>query len=319
MFWVVCFLVSSPRTSCTYRTLYIHSVNRDVFVSNATRSRWSSWNCCMIEETCLWREWCPSTMVERVEQITLWSWCGSDTSWPMWLCVVLKRVTLNWEQNVLYTRAWHKWHFTWIVCAMTGRCSIWEHVGSHWRKPGKSVAGIIKKILWMMFFGNNGTEMEQRVLARLTRKQFSSWFRKNGMTCSSQDKEFVGWGIFNQDQASRLAKNRLLKNWRRNTQDLHFTPTMHTRHSSLRGQKKGYKAGRSSSVATSFPDVLQRQFLQQLVMWRLLHKLARQLKSQPVKLQFWALTGPLRIIGFLDASYGNNEDGSSQSGMTDFF
>ena len=35
-----------------------------------------------------------------------------------------------------------------------------------------------------------------------------------------------------------------------------------------------------------------------------------------MKLQFWPLTGPLRTIGFPDASYKNNEDGSSQRGMT---
>ena len=50
-----------------------------------------------------------------------------------------------------------------------------------------------------------------------------------------------------------------------------------------------------------------------------LNKLARQIKSQPVKLQFWPLTGPLRIVGFLDASYRNNEGGSSQRGMPVFF
>ena len=49
-----------------------------------------------------------------------------------------------------------------------------------------------------------------------------------------------------------------------------------------------------------------------------LNKLARQLKSQPVKLQFWPLTGPLRILGFPDVSNRNNEDGSSQRGMTQF-
>ena len=49
-----------------------------------------------------------------------------------------------------------------------------------------------------------------------------------------------------------------------------------------------------------------------------LNKLARQLKSQPVELQFWPLTGPLRILGFLNASHRNNEDGSSQRGMTVF-
>ena len=49
-----------------------------------------------------------------------------------------------------------------------------------------------------------------------------------------------------------------------------------------------------------------------------LDKLARQLKSQQVKLQFWPLTRPMRIIGFPDASYRNKEDGSSQRGMTVF-
>ena len=44
----------------------------------------------------------------------------------------------------------------------------------------------------------------------------------------------------------------------------------------------------------------------------------RQLKLQPVNLQFLQLTGPLRIIRFADASYRNNEDGSSQKDMTVF-
>ena len=47
-----------------------------------------------------------------------------------------------------------------------------------------------------------------------------------------------------------------------------------------------------------------------------LNKLARQIKSQPVTLQYWPLTGPLRILGFPDASCRDNDDGSSQRGMT---
>ena len=49
-----------------------------------------------------------------------------------------------------------------------------------------------------------------------------------------------------------------------------------------------------------------------------LNKLARQLKSQPVKLQYWPLTEPLRILGLPDASYRNIDDGSLQRGMTVF-
>ena len=46
--------------------------------------------------------------------------------------------------------------------------------------------------------------------------------------------------------------------------------------------------------------------------------LNKSAKSQPVKLQYWPLTGPLRILGFPDASYRNNDDVSSQRGVTVF-
>ena len=49
-----------------------------------------------------------------------------------------------------------------------------------------------------------------------------------------------------------------------------------------------------------------------------LNKLERQIKSQPVTRQWWPLTGPLRRLGFPDASYRNNDNGSSQRGMTVF-
>ena len=49
-----------------------------------------------------------------------------------------------------------------------------------------------------------------------------------------------------------------------------------------------------------------------------LNKLARQIKSLPVELQYWPLTRPLRVVGYPDASYRNNDDGSSQRGMTVF-
>ena len=122
----------------------------------------------------------------------------------------------------------------------------------------------------------------------------------------------------------RLAKKRLLKELeqipmeRSTKEDLHGIPAMHTRYRSLLGQKNWlqsrtqfqccYKLSRCASKAASptIGDVTA------------LNKLARQLKSQPVKLQFWPLTGPLRIIGFPDASYRNNEEGSSQRDMTVF-
>ena len=43
-----------------------------------------------------------------------------------------------------------------------------------------------------------------------------------------------------------------------------------------------------------------------------LNELARQIKLQPVKLQYWPLTGPLRVLGFPMLLYRNNDDGFFQ-------
>ena len=111
--------------------------------------------------------------------------------------------------------------------------------------------------------------------------------------------------------------------WRRFEQNgiqkkIHCSIAMHTRNRSLLGQINWlqsrtqfqccHKFSRSASKAASptFGDV------------KVLNKLARQLKSQPLKLQFWPLTEPLRINGFLDDLHRKNEDGSSQRGMTVF-
>ena len=105
----------------------------------------------------------------------------------------------------------------------------------------------------------------------------------------------------------------------RNTkEDLQCTPAMHTMHRSPLEQINWlqwrtqfpccYKFSRCASMAAS-PAVSDVKAL---------NILARQHKSQPVTLQYWPLTRPLRIHGFPDASYRNNDDGSSQRGMTVF-
>ena len=81
---------------------------------------------------------------------------------------------------------------------------------------GESVAGSINLFVDDLF-GTCGTEIEQRVLARL-RKDFQVG-SENWNDVFSQDKEFVGRRILNQDRALRLVKKRLLRNWRRSQQN----------------------------------------------------------------------------------------------------
>ena len=106
----------------------------------------------------------------------------------------------------------------------------------------------------------------------------------------------------------------------RNTkEDLHCTPTMHTRYRTPLGQINWLQRRTQFRCCYKFSTCASRPASPAIGNLKALNKLVRQLMSQPMKLQFWPLTGPLRIIGLPDASYRNYEDGSSQRGMAAFF
>ena len=93
----------------------------------------------------------------------------------------------NWKQKVLYTSEGYTCHLTWIACAITGRCCIWENVGSFWRKPSyRQIRG--RNPIW-----NSVSWPDSERISKLVQKA--------GMMYFSKDKEFVGWKIFNHDQA----------------------------------------------------------------------------------------------------------------------
>ena len=91
--------------------------------------------------------------------------------------------------------------------------------------------------------------------------------QKLGMMWPLQDKEFVRHKIPKTGRTLKSVKTRPLRNWR--------------------------KTQWNETMAAS-PAVGDVKFI---------NKLARQIKSQPVKLQYWPLTGPLRTLGFPDASH----------------
>ena len=94
--------------------------------------------------------------------------------------------------------------------------------------------------------------------------------------------------------------------------NIECTPMLHTSYRSVLGQinwlqsrtqfHSCYKFSRCASAASS-PTIGN---------CRELNKLVRQIKSQPVTMNFWPLQGTLRLMGIPDASYKNNEDKSSQ-------
>ena len=157
--------------------------------------------------------------------------------------------------------------------------------------------------------------MEQRILTRL-RKYFQvcpeDW---NAVAFTgqrirwTQDHQTGSYIEVSQEKAIEELEEISVE---RNTkEDLQCTPAMHTMYRSLLGQINWlqsrtqfqccYKFSRCASMAAS-PTVGDVKALNKL----------------PVNFQYWSLTGPLRILGFRDASYHNNDDGSPQRGMTVF-
>ena len=168
---------------------------------------------------------------------------------------------------------------------------------------GKSVAEIIHLFVDDLF-GTGGTEMEQRVPTRL---------RKDFQVCSEDwndvtfTRQRIRWttdpqsGSCIEDGQQKAIDELEEIPVERNTKDnLHCALAMHTKYRSLQGLINGlqsrtqfqccYKFSRCASMAASptIGDV------------KALNKLARQLKSLPVKLQHWPFTGPWRILGFPD-------------------
>ena len=105
----------------------------------------------------------------------------------------------------------------------------------------------------------------------------------------------------------------------RNTkEDLHCTPSKHTMYRSLLGQINWLQSRTQFRCCHTISRCASMTASPTIVDVKSLNKFARQIKEQPVTLQYWPLTGPLRILGFPDASHRNNDDGSSQTGMTVF-
>ena len=142
--------------------------------------------------------------------------------------------TRLWEQNVIYTRAWHKWHLTWVACRTTGSGSNWEHVGSHWRKAtNRQIRGRNQKpFLWMIFSGKVEPKWNNVVLGRLTRKHFQVGSEEwNDVLLTRQRNhwimDFQSGPSIEVSQEEAIEELEEISVDRNTKEDLHCTPTMH--------------------------------------------------------------------------------------------
>jgi hypothetical protein len=108
------------------------------------------------------------------------------------------------------------------------------------------------------------------------------------------------------EELSEIAFDKSL----RDDQECH--PSLHTQYRSLLGQINWLQSRTQVQACYGFSRCASAASKPTIKDVRALNKLARQIRAQPVDLRFWPLHGKTRILGFPDASYRNNEDGSSQ-------
>ena len=154
-------------------------------VSIATRSRTSSWHCCKIEETCIRHEWCLPTLVEYLWQSTVvMAWFPRGLIDAVTCCAQYSRVSEPKQKN--HTQ----WNDTGNISSKPPVTTEVDAASEKMLDPiagtpatGKTVVGIIHFSVDDLF-GTGGTDMEQRVLARLRKdSKLVQWL--------AQDKEFV--------------------------------------------------------------------------------------------------------------------------------
>ena len=305
-------------------------VNRDNVCQLPPQASHPPINCCKIEETCIWYEWCTSTMVEFSWQRTTQLWYDSHTKRSMlftWLYSLQWRGQ-SWEHWIQESTAQHNGTEDAFAESRerirNGSC-IWKDAGSHsWKSSYREICGknhqsICGWSLWNKWKRHGTTRFDQ------TQKKIFKLVQKIGMMCPSQDKEFVGHKIPKTGRALKSVKTRPLMSWRkypveRNTkEDLHCTLfNAHNVRKALLGQRHWLPEW---DTVPMLPHIFQLCFDGSFSNnWRcqVSHQFGGTDQVTASEASMLPLTGPLRILGFLDASHRNNDDDTSQWGMTVF-
>jgi hypothetical protein len=93
---------------------------------------------------------------------------------------------------------------------------------------------------------------------------------------------------------------------------------MHTEYRSVLGSLNWLQSRTQFQIAYKFSRAASAASKPTIGDVKALNKIVRTVRAQPLKLRFWPLKGRLRILGYPDASFQNNEDKSSQRGQCIF-
>ena len=185
------------------------------------------------------------------------------------------------------------------------------------RKP----CGIICLHVDDLFMAGN-SEFAKRVLTKLRRDFTIGSEDKNDITFVGQHIHWKNKGSHNSfikvdqklkiDEMQEIAFDKTLRD------EILCTPVLHTEFRSVLGNLNWLQSRTQFNVCYKFSRCASRQAAPTIGDCRALNKVVRSVKADPVTLNFWPLKGPVRILGYPDASYKNNEDKSSQRALVIF-
>jgi hypothetical protein len=122
--------------------------------------------------------------------------------------------------------------------------------------------------------------------------------------------------VMDQDQGiEELSEIKLEKNLPDNTP---CSPSLHTEYRSVLGALNWLQSRTQYAVAYKFSRAASAAAAPTIADVKAVNKVVRTVRAQPQRLFFWPLQGSLRLIGYPDASFKNNEDHSSQRGQCIF-
>ena len=122
--------------------------------------------------------------------------------------------------------------------------------------------------------------------------------------------------VLDQDKGiEELSEIQLDKNL---TDNMTCPPSLHTEYRSVLGALNWLQSRTQYASAYKFSRAASAAAAPTVADVKALNKVVRAVRAQPQRLYFWPLQGPLRLIGYPDASFKNNEDHSSQRGQCIF-
>ena len=181
---------------------------------------------------------------------------------------------------------------------------------------GRTVLGLLVLHVDDLFFAGSPAFYD-KVIKRIKADYLVGSEDTNDVTFTGQR---VRWEknaiVVDQDKAvEELSEIKLEKNLPDPTP---CSPSMHTEYRSVLGSLNWLQSRTQFQIAYKFSRAASAASKPTIGDVKALNKIVRTVRAQPLKLRFWPLKGRLRILGYPDASFQNNEDKSSQRGQCIF-